>query len=68
MDLTPDTKVNFIDQSAGYNQAMTLNIEIVEWDEHRSDVMEVIAQKCARAYPPYFYLVVFARNGQKDRF
>jgi hypothetical protein len=63
-DQTPDTKVHFLDQSAGHNHRMTHNLEIVEWDEHRSDVMDVIAQKCRKAYPSYFHLVVLARNGK----
>jgi hypothetical protein len=28
-------------------------------------MLELIEQKCARAYPPYFFLVVFVRNGQE---
>ncbi len=44
---------------------MTLNVEIVEWDEHRSDVIDVIGQKCSRAYPRYFFLLVLARNGKQ---
>jgi len=62
---TPDCKVHFIDQSAGYNHVMTHNLEIVEWDEHRPEVVEVIAQKCGNAYPQYFSLLVFARNGKQ---
>ena len=61
---TPDCKVHFFDQSAGSNHRKTQNVEIVEWDEHRADVMEVITQKCRKAYPGYFFLVVLARNGK----
>ena len=63
-ELTPDAKVHFIDQASGYNKIMTHNLEIVEWDEHRTNVAEVVEQKCQKAYPPYFSLVVLARNGQ----
>ena len=64
-ELTPDCKVHYIDQSRGGNQCFTHNLEIVEWDHHRDDVMEVVRQKCARAYPAFFTLVVLARNGTK---
>lgn len=62
-DQTPDCKVHFLDQSSGNNHRMTMNVEVVEWDEHRQDLMEIIAQKCARAYPKYFFLVVLVRSG-----
>lgn len=63
-EATPDCKVHHIDQSAGYNRVVTHNIEVVEWDEHRSDLVDVIAQKCRRAYPDYFVLAVLGRNGE----
>jgi hypothetical protein len=62
-DSTPDAKVHFINQASGYNQIMTHNLEIVEWDEHRANIADVIEQKCRKAYPSYFSLVVLARNG-----
>jgi hypothetical protein len=67
IDLTPDAKVHSIDQTAGYNNVLTHNVELVEWDEHRADIGELIEQKCRRAYPPYFSLVVLARNGDNIR-
>ena len=63
-DQTPDCKVRYIDSSLGYNLRGTINVEIVEWEHHRPDVMDVIAPKCARAYPRNFFLLVFARNGK----
>ena len=67
-DQTPDCKVHFIDQSKGYNHLFTHNLEIVEWDPHRPDLMDVVRQKCAKAYPSYFSLVVLARNGKGVNF
>lgn len=61
---TPDCKVHFIDRSAGYNHRLTHNVEVVEWDEHRAEVLDVIKQKCSRAYPTYFFLLVLARSGK----
>jgi hypothetical protein len=63
VDQTPDTKVHYLDQSAGYNHRKIYNVEVVDWEPHIDDPMEVIRQKCARAYPPYFFLLVFARSG-----
>lgn len=63
-DQTPDCKVRYVDSSPGYNLRGTINVEIVEWDQHRPDVMDVIVPKCAKAYPEHFTLLVFARNGK----
>jgi len=60
----PDCKVRYVDSSHGYNQRGTINVEIVEWDPHRPDVMDVIIPKCANKYPRDFILVVFVRNGK----
>jgi hypothetical protein len=60
----PDCKVRYVDSSAGYNQRGTINVEIVEWDHHRPNVMDVIIRKCANKYPGDFRLLVFARNGK----
>jgi hypothetical protein len=61
---TPDCKVHFIDQSEGHNNIFTTHLEIVEWDPHRPNLMDVVRQKCAKRYPSYFTLVVLARNGK----
>lgn len=64
-DQTPDCKVHYIDKSKGHNHRFTHNLEIVEWDHHRPNFMDVVRQKCAKGgYPPYFSLVVLARNGK----
>jgi hypothetical protein len=52
MDQTPDCKVVWLDTSEGHNHRKIMNIEIVEWDEHRDSMLELIEQKCAKAYPP----------------
>jgi hypothetical protein len=65
VDSTPDTKLRHIDQSAGYNAIETHNIEIVDWDEHVSSIMEVIKKKCARSYPSDYFLLVHARSGKR---
>lgn len=63
-DQTPDCKVRYVDSSPGYNLRGTINVEIVEWEQHKPDVMDVITPKCAKAYPRHFTLLVFARNGK----
>lgn len=64
-DETPDCKVIILDTSAGYNHRKIMNLEIVEWDEHRESMLELIEEKCAKAYPDDFFLVVFVRNGKE---
>lgn len=63
VDQTPDTKVHYLDQSAGYNHRNIYNVEVVDWEQHVDDPMQVIRQKCGKAYPPYFFLLVFGRSG-----
>ena len=36
---TPDTRVHYLDQSAGYNHVMTYNVEVVDWETHVNDPM-----------------------------
>jgi hypothetical protein len=64
-DQTPDCKVIFLDTSAGHNHRKIMNLEIVEWDAHRENMLELIEQKCGKAYPSYFFLVVFVRNDKE---
>ena len=63
-DRTPDTKLHRLDQSSGHNKIETYNVEVVDWERHVDDAMHVILRKCARAYPPYFWLLVLGRNGK----
>lgn len=63
IDQTPDTKVHYLDQSAGYNHRNIYNIEVVDWEPHVDNPMQVIRQKCSKAYPSYFFLLVFGRSG-----
>jgi hypothetical protein len=64
VDQTPDTRVHHIDQSGGRNKIGTQDIEIVDWEEHVDDALDLIKQKCRRAYPPHFCLLLLARNGK----
>lgn len=61
---TPDTKVHRLDQSTGHNRIETYNIEVVDWEEHVDDLMQIIQQKCARAYPSDFGLLILGRSGR----
>lgn len=63
-DNTPDTKVHRLDQSAGHNKIETYNIEVVDWEVHVDDLIQVVHQKCARAYPDYFGLLILGRSGK----
>ena len=53
-----------MDQSSGRNCIQTQSLEVVDWEEHVDDAVTVIKQKCQRAYPAYFCLLVLARNGK----
>lgn len=64
VEQTPDTRVHNIDQSRGNNVINTQSIEIVDWEEHVDDVIQVIREKCQQAYPPHYCLLVLARNGK----
>ena len=61
---TPDTKVHYIDQQSNRNELWTFNLEIVDWEQHVDDALEVIANKCRKAYPPFYVLLVMTRSGK----
>lgn len=63
-DSTPDTKVHRLDQSGGHNKIETYNVEVVDWKQHVDDPIQIVQRKCARAYPPYFWLVILGRSGK----
>jgi len=62
IESTPDTRLRQIDQSSGQNVILTRSIENVDWEENVDDIMEVIGNKCQRAYPDHYLLVVHARH------
>jgi hypothetical protein len=62
---TPDTRLRRLEQSSGNNVIQARSIEVVDWDEHVEDIMEVIKKKCGRSYPEHYILLVHARNSEK---
>jgi uncharacterized protein (DUF983 family) len=62
LESTPDTRLQRVEQSAGYNVNQTRCVEVVDWEENVEDVMEVIRKKCERAYPGHYLLLVHARH------
>lgn len=61
---TPDTRVHFLDQSTGDNVINTTSVEVVDWEEHVADLMEIIGNKCKKAYPAHFMLLICGRSGK----
>jgi len=61
IDEPPDTRLHSVDQSAGYNVHLNCNVEVVDWEEHVEDIMDVIRQKCGKQYPRDYVLLVHAR-------
>jgi hypothetical protein len=59
---TPDTRLRRIDESSGSNVIQTRSIEVVDWEEHVDDVMEVIQEKLKGGYPGHYLLLVHARH------
>jgi len=64
VDQTPDTKVHHIDQSKGYNIVQTQSVEIVDWEKHVDDPMELIRAKSRKKYPADYCLLIAARSGK----
>lgn len=62
-DRTPDCKVHYISNAKDRNHVDTFNVEVVEWDEHVDKITTILERKCKKAYPPSFFLVLLARNG-----
>jgi uncharacterized protein YlzI (FlbEa/FlbD family) len=65
VESTPDTRLRQIEQSSGHNVILTRSIEIVDWEENIDEIMEVIGNKCKRAYPGHYLLLVHARHRGK---
>lgn len=61
---TPDTKVHYIEQRANHNEEWTVDIEVVDWEQHVDDALDLIANKCSKAYPPSYILLVMTRSGK----
>ncbi|MHB8216244.1 MAG: hypothetical protein ACYDDS_09210 [Candidatus Sulfotelmatobacter sp.] len=61
---TPDTILYQIDQTEGHNTLRRQMVEVVDWEEHVDDVMELIRAKCRKQYPADFCLLIAARSGK----
>jgi hypothetical protein len=64
VEQTPDTRVYQIDQSRGYNTLRRQNVEVVDWEQHVDDLMELVRAKCEKQYPKDFCLLSAGRSGK----
>jgi hypothetical protein len=64
VEQTPDTRIYQIDQSQGYNILRRQSVEVVDWEQHVDDPMELIRAKSRKAYPDDFCLLIAARSGK----
>jgi len=64
VEQTPDTRVYQIDQSRGYNTLRRQNVEVVDWEQHVDDLMELVRAKCEKQYPKDFCLLIAGRSGK----
>ena len=64
VEQTSDTRVYQIDQSRGYNTLRRQNVEVVDWEQHVDDVMELVRAKCEKRYPKDFCLLIAGRSGK----
>ena len=64
VEQTPDTRIYEIDQSQGYNILRRESVEVVDWEQHVADPMELIRAKCWKAYPADYCLLIAARGGR----
>jgi hypothetical protein len=61
---TPDTTVYEIDQSQGRNILRQQSVEVVDWEQHVDDPMELIRAKSRKRYPADYRLLIAARSGK----
>jgi hypothetical protein len=64
VEQTPDTRVYQIDQSRGYNTLRRQNVEVVDWERHVDDLVELVRAKCEKQYPKDFCLLIAGRSGK----
>lgn len=64
IEQTPDTRVYQIDQTRGFNTLQKQSIEVVDWERHVDDPVELIRAKSGKQYPDDFCLLIAARAGK----
>ncbi len=47
---TPDTRIHYIDQSTGRNNVGTSDVEVIDWDDHVEDPLELVRGKCRKGF------------------
>jgi hypothetical protein len=60
----PDTTLYQIDQSQGRNILRRQYVEVVDWEQHVDDPMELVRAKSRKQYPADFCLLIAARSGK----
>lgn len=60
---TPDIYGYYLDVIKGNFHRRVFNIEIVEWEEHGGDILDIIRNKCKKNYPHDFFLLIYVRRG-----
>jgi hypothetical protein len=65
IEQTPDNHVFYFDEIDGNNHRQIFDVEVVDWEEHTEDLMEVIRNKCKKNYPDTFTLLVYGRHPGK---
>lgn len=64
VEQTPDTRICQIDQTQGRNILRRQSVEVVDWEQHVEDPMDLIRAKCGKKYPNDFCLLIAARSGK----
>ncbi len=60
---TPDIYGYQLREVDGNYHRDVFNIEIVEWETHGGSIVDIIKNKSIKAYPDYFFLLIYARKG-----
>ena len=63
---TPDTHVFYFDIINGNNHRQVFDVEVVDWEEHTGELIEIIKNKSSKNYPQNFTLLIYARHPGKE--
>ncbi len=67
IEQTPDTYIiNYFKKDQELIKGIRY-IEVVEWEEHVENIVDIIKKKSAKAYPRFYFLLIYARGGVPER-
>jgi hypothetical protein len=65
VEQTPDTHVFYFETINGNNHRYVFDVEVVDWEEHTQNLMDIIIKKSRKSYASNFTLLIYGRHPGK---